>query len=183
MKDRSLLVVVDMQNDFICGSLGTKEAEAIVLKVADKIRSWDGDIIFTKDTHGENYLESREGRRLPVLHCIAGTEGHELHPDIDGARRAYTEACGVDCVIIEKPSFGSLELAGLIGSGSYDRIEFAGLCTDICVISNVLIAKAASPESDIIVDASCCAGVTPQSHKNALDAMRACQIDVIGDAL
>lgn len=179
MKSGSLLVVVDMQNDFISGSLGTKEAESIVPMVADKIRSWDGDIIFTKDTHDETYPETGEGKKLPVLHCIAGTEGHELHPDILNVRKEYEEKRGRECPVLEKRSFGSLDLADSVKNGHYDRIEFVGLCTDICVISNVLIVKAASPESAIMVDASCCAGVTPQSHMNALNAMRACQIDVI----
>lgn len=181
MKNSSLLVVVDMQNDFICGSLGTKEAESIVTNAADKIRSWDGDIVFTMDTHGENYLGTSEGKKLPVLHCIKGTDGHMLHPDIDAARSERDAMCEKKSIIIEKPSFGSLDLSDIIRGGQYDCIEFVGLCTDICVISNVLIAKAASPESTITVDASCCAGVSPESHINALRAMRSCQIDIINE--
>ena len=181
MKNKSLLIVVDMQNDFINGSLGTKEAEAIVPHVADKIRHWDGDIIYTKDTHGEDYLDTSEGKKLPVCHCIDGTAGHELHPDVDAARAEHTGKDEHISTIINKPSFGSLELARLVTKGKYDHIEFAGLCTDICVISNVMIVKAALPEAEIIVDAACCAGVTPESHRNALSAMKSCQIDIINE--
>ena len=178
--EKTLLVVVDMQNDFIDGSLGTGEAEAIVPKVAAKIHLWEGDMIFTKDTHSGEYLQTSEGRKLPVRHCISGTFGHELHPEIDGARMYQTQR-GKVSKVIEKPSFGSLELADIIKNGGYGRIEFVGLCTDICVISNVMIAKAAVPEAEIIVDASCCAGVTPESHRNALSAMKMCQIDIINE--
>ena len=181
MKNKSLLVIVDMQNDFINGSLGTKEAESIVKRVADKIRLWDGDIVYTKDTHGEDYLDTSEGKKLPVRHCIDGTLGHELHPDIDAARAERADKGAYSSTVIKKRSFGSLELARMVTEGNYDHIEFAGLCTDICVISNVMIVKAAVPEAEIVVDASCCAGVTPKSHRNALSSMKSCQIDIINE--
>lgn len=164
-----ILVVVDMQNDFIDGALGTKEAVAIVPNVVEKIKNFDGDkIIFTRDTHEENYMETQEGKNLPVPHCIRGTKGWELNPEIEALR---TEDA------IDKPSFGSMELASYLkGLDSVESIEFVGLCTDICVISNVMITKAALPEVPVIVDASCCAGVTPESHTNALNAMKMCQV-------
>ena len=147
-----VLVVVDMQNDFIGGALGTKEAVAIVPKVVEKIRNFEGRVLFTRDTHKEDYLDTQEGKKLPVAHCIKGTEGWELHPEIEALRKEDA---------LDKPTFGSTQI---------------GLCTDICVISNAMIAKAFIPEVPVIVDASCCAGVTPQSHKNALEAMKMCQI-------
>lgn len=164
-----ILVVVDMQNDFIDGALGTKEAVAIVPNVVEKIKKFDGDkIIFTRDTHEDNYMETQEGKNLPVIHCIRGTKGWELNPEIEALRKEE---------IFDKPSFGSMELASYLKKlDSVKSIEFVGLCTDICVISNVMITKAALPEVPVIVDASCCAGVTPESHKNALGAMKMCQV-------
>jgi len=169
-----ILVVVDMQNDFIDGALGTKEAIAIVPNVVEKIKNFDGDkIIFTRDTHEENYMETQEGKNLPVPHCIQGTNGWELNPEIEALR--IEDA-------IDKPSFGSMELASYLKElDGVESIEFVGLCTDICVISNVMITKAALPEVPVIVDASCCAGVTPESHKNALEAMKMCQVKIIGE--
>jgi len=168
-----ILVVVDMQNDFIDGALGTKEAVGIVPNVVEKIRSFDGDkIIFTRDTHEENYMETQEGKNLPVPHCIRGTNGWELNPEIEALRKEEA---------VDKPSFGSMELASYLKElDDVESIEFVGLCTDICVISNVMITKAALPEVPVIVDASCCAGVTPESHKNALEAMKMCQVKVLG---
>ena len=165
-----VLVVVDMQNDFIDGALGSSEAVAIVPYVKELISDFDGEIIFTRDTHGEDYLSTREGRRLPVSHCIKGTEGwqirEELLPDIP-----YT--------VIDKPTFGSMELADrLADMDDLSSVTLVGLCTDICVISNAMLIKARLPELDITVDARGCAGVTPESHRNALDAMRSCQIDI-----
>ena len=160
MKD--LLVVVDMQVDFVNGALGTKEAEQIVDSVVCKVkkaRECGKDIIFTLDTHGQDYLMSQEGKKLPVPHCIKGTQGWELVPELAGLARREE--------LLEKPTFGSMELVGL--------------CTDICVISNALLLKAALWESQILVDASCCAGVTPKSHENALEAMKMCQIQVEGE--
>ena len=169
-----VLVVVDMQNDFIDGALGTNEAVAIVPNVVEKIKSYDGDkIIFTRDTHEENYMETQEGRNLPVPHCIRGTKGWELNPKIEALCKENA---------IDKPSFGSMELASYLeGLEDIESIEFVGLCTDICVISNVMITKAALPEIPVIVDASCCAGVTPESHRNALEAMKMCQVRVINE--
>lgn len=164
------LIVIDMQNDFIDGALGTKEAEAIVENVKSKINSYkenNGRVIFTRDTHGSNYLDTPEGKKLPVTHCIKGTKGWEI---ADGL---YFDGCEV----IDKPSFG---FTGWY-KYSFDEIELIGLCTDICVVSNALILKALFPESDISVDASCCAGVTPESHKAALLTMKMCQIDVRGE--
>ena len=178
MKDRKILVAVDLQNDFIDGALGTKEAEAIVPAAAARIREWreDGAEIFaTLDTHEENYAETQEGRRLPVAHCIRGTEGWQLNPVI-------REALG-DCILVEKPTFGSIRLPELIrekiGDGKGAIIELIGLCTDICVVSNALLLKAAFPEATIRVSSGCCAGVTPEKHKAALETMASCQIDIL----
>ena len=170
---QNILVVVDMQNDFIDGALGTPEAVAIVPKVVEKIKSFEGKILFTRDTHEENYMETQEGRKLPVPHCIRGTAGWQLAP-------AIAELCEDTC--IDKPTFGSVELGQLLvelnAREAIGKITFVGLCTDICVISNVMIAKASLPEVEIAVDASCCAGVTPESHNNALEAMKMCQITI-----
>lgn len=178
MKDRKILVAVDLQNDFIDGALGTKEAEAIVPAAAARIREWreDGAEIFaTLDTHEENYAETQEGKRLPVAHCIRGTEGWQLNPVI-------REALG-DCILVEKPTFGSIRLPELIrekiGDGKDATIELIGLCTDICVVSNALLLKAAFPEATIRVSSGCCAGVTPEKHKAALETMASCQIDIL----
>ncbi len=174
-----ILVVVDMQNDFIDGALGTKEAQEIVPKVAEKIRKFEGKIFYTRDTHEKNYLDTQEGKKLPVVHCIRGTEGWALHPEIE---RLRTEEP------VDKPAFGSIELGYAIkeylteqivlGEENVESITLAGLCTDICVISNAMILKAMFPEIPVTVDASCCAGVTPESHKNALEAMKMCQIQI-----
>lgn len=169
-----LLVVVDMQKDFVDGALGTPEAQAIVDSVAKKVsaeKAAGTDLIFTLDTHEANYLETAEGKHLPVEHCIRGTEGWMLIPEL----RSLAEGCK----IVEKPTFGSTRLAHLAASNRYDSIELIGLCTDICVISNALLLKAAVPETPISVDASCCAGVTPASHENALSAMNMCQITIV----
>ena len=167
---RKLLVVVDMQKDFIDGALGTPEAQKIVPAVCEKIRSFDGDIIFTKDTHSSLYMDTQEGRKLPVPHCIKGTDGWELYGDISSLSQGYR--------IIEKPTFGSVELANAVTGGNYSEVELIGLCTDICVISNAMMIKAFLPEIPVSVDSSCCAGVTPESHENALKSMQMCQIDI-----
>lgn len=167
---KKLLVVVDMQKDFVDGALGTAEAVAIVPAVAEKIKNFDGEIIFTKDTHSSIYLMTQEGKNLPVEHCIKGTDGWELIDEI----KPFSK----DCRIIEKPAFGSIELANVIADGDYSSVELVGLCTDICVISNAFIIKAYLPEILVSVDSSCCAGVTPESHNNALNAMKVCQITV-----
>lgn len=167
-----LLVVVDMQKDFIDGSLGTKEAQAIVPKVAERVMSGQAageEIIFTLDTHGEDYLETLEGKKLPVKHCLKGTDGWQLCKELAGiAGRRF-----------EKGTFGSLECAKYAAEGGYDQVELIGLCTDICVISNAMLLKAAMPQTRICVRADCCAGVTPESHINALKAMEMCQIEII----
>lgn len=173
---KKFLVVVDMQNDFIDGALGTKEAVGIVPFVVKKIQTFDGEIFVTYDTHFENYTETLEGKNLPVPHCIKGTEGHKLNSDVQKALygKKYTE--------VEKLTFGSVDLPDLIKQAAGDRefsIELIGLCTDICVISNALLLKANFPETRISVDSACCAGVTPDSHRAALTAMKMCQINVI----
>ena len=174
-----LLVVVDMQNDFITGSLGTPEAEAIVPNVIQKIESWDGDIVATLDTHEENYLETTEGKFLPVPHCIFSTEGHCIESDVYAALQHKGGECRL--TYVQKPTFGSTALPEIIRGKNYESIEIIGLCTDICVVSNTLILKANYPETEIIVDASCCAGVTPETHKAALATMKMCHIKIVGE--
>lgn len=175
---KKVLIVVDMQKDFIDGALGTPEAVAIVPAAAEKIRQFNGDAIFvTLDTHGENYLQSLEGRKLPVPHCIPGTPGYGLDTEIQAA------LAGKTYTLVEKVTFGSLSLPRLIYDkfrGAPLQIELLGLCTDICVVSNALILRASFPNAPMVVDARCCAGVTPESHQAALRTMQSCQIDVIG---
>ncbi len=170
---KNILLVIDMQNDFIDGALGTKEALAIVEKVRSKIENFDGEVIFTRDTHEKNYMETLEGKKLPVAHCIRGTFGWEIRSELEALRKTPA---------IDKPTFGSKELAELLAEkhadGGIGEITLIGLCTDICVISNALLIKAYLPEVKITVDASCCAGVTPESHEKALDAMGMCQINI-----
>ncbi len=171
---KKLLVVVDMQNDFITGSLGSPEAQKIVPYIKAKTAEFkrNGDkILFTRDTHHKNYLSTQEGIRLPVEHCIDGTEGHLITNELDTA----------GCEVFDKPTFGSLELAERIAemAKDCDGIELCGLCTDICVVSNALILKAKLPEIKITVDAKACAGVSESSHKAALLTMKMCQVDVI----
>ena len=166
-----ILVVVDMQKDFIDGALGTKEATLIVPYVKELIESFDGKVLFTRDTHFDNYMETEEGKKLPVPHCIKGTDGWQIHPSLDALRK--TDA-------IDKITFGSTELVEVLGrEKDIEGITFVGLCTDICVISNVMVVKAFYPEIPLTVDAKGCAGVTPESHKRALEAMKVCQIDII----
>ena len=173
---RKILIVIDMQNDFIDAALGTKEAVSIVEAVKDKICSYAPEnVIATMDTHGENYMETQEGKYLPVPHCIKGSEGWKIRSDIaallEGAK------------IYEKPTFGSTALAADLKelSGREEiELELVGLCTDICVASNALLLKAFMPEVKISVDAACCAGVTPEKHLAALETMRSCQIQVTG---
>lgn len=172
---KRILVVVDMQNDFISGALGTKEAQAIVPKVREKIQNFDGWVYFTMDTHGEDYLSTQEGRNLPVKHCVKGTWGWKLNPQIDQVRQSTP---------VEKNTFGSKGLADVLKARNtyeepLEEIQLVGVCTDICVISNALLVKAFCPEAAVSVRASCCAGVTPHSHETALAAMRACQIDIV----
>ena len=167
------LIVVDMQNDFIDGALGTPEAVAILPHVKAKIENFNGMVLFTRDTHETNYLSTQEGRNLPVEHCIKGTDGWQIHPELELLRK--TEA-------IDKPTFGSTALVHLLQRAQdLESVELIGLCTDICVISNAMLIKAAFPEIPVTVDAKCCAGVTPQSHQNALDAMKMCQIKIVNE--
>ena len=174
---RKVLVVIDMQNDFIDGSLGTPEAQAIVPRVAAKMKEYDPQNIFlTRDTHYANYLETQEGRKLPVEHCIEGTHGWQLCDAVAAAAGGAT--------VVDKPTFGSNRLAALLMTERAQEaleLELIGLCTDICVVSNALLFKAAMPEAPITVDASCCAGVTPERHRAALETMKSCQIDVINE--
>ena len=202
------LLVIDMQNDFITDALGTPEAPKIVDSVCSLIRSFDGQVVYTRDTHFENYLDTQEGRKLPVEHCIKDTDGWQICKEV-------RECIGEDDLIVDKVTFGAEELPNLLrermqqmqkesgaavsdeASVSSDRcsdkenntevlnkfvpeeIHLAGLCTDICVISNAMICKAAFPETPIYIHADCCAGVTPKSHQTALDAMQACQIEIV----
>ncbi len=167
-----ILIVVDMQNDFIDGALGTSEAVAIVPYVKEVVEGFDGKVIFTRDTHFENYLESQEGKNLPVPHCIKGTKGWEITPVLDALRTSEP---------VDKVTFGSCDLIDRLKEvGDIESITFVGLCTDICVISNAMVVKAFFPEIPLIVDARGCAGVTPESHRRALEAMQVCQIQVTG---
>ncbi|MCL2756899.1 MAG: cysteine hydrolase [Coriobacteriia bacterium] len=209
---KKLLIVVDMQNDFITGTLGSPQAQSIVPLVKAKIEQYrqNGDaVLFTRDTHQDNYLETQEGRYLPVVHCIEGTEGHAIAEglltaglDTNGLLTAGLDIKGLDIKglvtagldtnglsangsltngdeVFDKPTFGSLELASLVAKGGFDEIELCGLCTDICVVSNALILKAQLPEIKVTVDARCCAGVSDESHNAALLTMKACQVDII----
>lgn len=168
---KNLLIVVDMQNDFITGSLGSIEAQGILPYVEKKIRDTiaaGDEVVFTKDTHHPSYLNSQEGAHLPVLHCVEGTPGWEIHSSLSPFAK----------IIFVKPGFGSTELVDYVRAGSYDRVELVGLCTDICVVTNALMLKGALPELPIRVDSKGCAGVTPQTHQAAIDTMKMCQIDV-----
>lgn len=171
---QKVLIVVDMQNDFIDGALGTAEAVAIVPAVKAKIENFDGTVLFTRDTHFDNYMETQEGKNLPVPHCIKGTEGWQIRPELDALRK--TEA-------IDKLTFGSSELGPMLQKmnqeEAIEEITVIGLCTDICVISNVMIAKAFLPEVPVVVDSACCAGVSVETHNNALKAMQVCQVKVL----
>lgn len=164
------LIVVDMQNDFITGSLGSEAAKGIVPKVVSKVRGFEGEVIFTRDTHGSDYLNTQEGRKLPVIHCQKGTVGHEICDEL----KPFVSK------VIDKPTFGSLDLPDVIRlyNEPVDEIYLCGLCTDICVISNAMILKATFPETTIVVYKDCSAGVTKESHETALSAMRAAQIEV-----
>ena len=171
---KKILLVVDMQNDFINGTLGSKDAEAIVEKVVDKVKSYENEeslIIYTKDTHFENYLETEEGKKLPVKHCVKDTNGWEIPSVILRDNKN----------IIEKYTFGSVDLFNELNKieEKIESIELIGLCTDICVVSNALLAKAYFPNKKIMVDEKCCAGVTKESHKNAIETMKMCQIEIL----
>ncbi len=178
MSDKKFLIVVDMQKDFVDGALGTKEAQAIVAAAAGRIRECREagyTVIATLDTHGEDYLSTREGLKLPVKHCVRGTGGWALDKTIAKELKG--------CAMVEKPAFGSVRLPEIIRAmteeGDRVTVELIGLCTDICVVSNALILKAFFPEADIMVRESCCAGVTPEKHRAALETMASCQIDIL----
>lgn len=177
---KKVLVVVDMQNDFVDGALGTKEAVLIIDNVVNKIQSFDGDIYVTYDTHTKDYLNTSEGAKLPVIHCVKDTPGWKLN---DKVQEALDKKANYK--VYEKPTFGSVKLAEdlnkLNENEGISEITFIGLCTGICVISNAMIAKAYMPEVPINIDASCCACVTPDSHKTALDAMQLCQMNIINN--
>jgi nicotinamidase-related amidase len=180
---KKILVLIDCQNDFITGSLANPEAQKKVKNIVKKVEEFDGDaIIYTLDTHEENYLETEEGKKLPVVHCVRDTQGWELNPEISEAlSNAVKREVTVD--IIEKPTFGSFDLPlrvkEIVGEEPFD-VDFVGFCTDICVVSNALILKAAAYQTaNITVDSNCCAGVTPEKHEAALETMRSCQINVI----
>ena len=164
------LIVVDMQVDFITGALGSKDAETIVPNVVRKVQNFDGKVLFTRDTHFDDYLKTQEGLKLPIPHCIKDTAGWQICDEL----QPYVKTA------VDKITFGSVELPQILKDfgASIDEIELCGLCTDICVISNAMLLKAAFPEARISVDASCCAGVTVESHNTALDAMRAVQIEI-----
>ena len=169
---KQLLVVVDMQNDFVTGALGTNEAKVIVPRIdclCHVYKEFGDEIVFTRDTHSQDYLSTQEGKILPVKHCIEGTWGWQI---VDELQRFATK-------VIDKPTFGSTQLASYVAQGNYDQVTLVGLCTDICVISNALLIKASCPELKVRVDAGCCAGVTPASHENALQAMKMCQIEIV----
>ena len=166
-----ILVVVDMQVDFIAGALGSDAAKAIVPNIVDKVKNFDGEIIFTRDTHSEYYLNTQEGKKLPVPHCIKNTEGWQICDEL----KPYAAK------VVDKETFGSVDLPQIIKNidNNIEAIETCGLCTYICVISNAMILKAAFPEVRISVDGLCCAGVTTESHNTALDAMKAVQIEIV----
>ena len=165
------LIVVDMQKDFINGSLGSKLAEKIVPKVVEKVKNFDGKVIFTRDTHFADYMQTQEGKKLPVPHCIKDTDGWQICDEL----KDYAND------VVDKITFGSVDLPGILKDygNEIDEIELCGLCTDICVISNAMILKASFPETKIVVDGKCCAGVSVESHKTALEAMKAVQIEIL----
>lgn len=175
--ENKVLICVDMQNDFVSGVLGSEEAKAIVPNVVDKVKNWNGDIIFTKDTHDENYLNTLEGKKLPVKHCIRDTYGWEIIPElldyVDGNH------------VIRKNTFGCSYwhwyLTRWDGECKYDEVHLIGLDLDICVITNALIIKTICPETEVFVDVSCCAGSTPVKYKAAIEVMKSSQINVIGE--
>lgn len=168
-----VLVIIDMQNDFIDGALGSAQAQAVTARLADFAKAFDGEILFTKDTHNADYLQTQEGKKLPVEHCIRGSRGWEIHSSFKDVRGK----------VFEKLTFGSLELARYLQEEQRhqppDSITLSGVCTDICVISNALLLKAFLPETRIVVDASLCAGTSQEGHENALNAMKACQIEIL----
>lgn len=170
-----ILAVIDMQRDFIDGALGSERAKAIVPAVKEKIESFDGKVVFTRDSHSDDYLQTLEGSKLPVKHCVKGSPGARIHPELEPFCKG--------ALVIDKSAFGSVELARRLRDFNekepVESVCLVGLCTDICVISNALLIKAFLPEVPVIVDASRCAGVSPESHETALDAMAACQVEIV----
>lgn len=172
---KKFLIVVDIQKDFVDGSLGTAEAQAMIPAAVEKIRKHEGKIFVTLDTHEENYLETSEGRHLPVVHCVHDTEGWQLNSEIEKA------LVGHDVVTVKKGTFGNTALPALLekeAAGEEFEVELIGLCTDICVVSNALVIKSMLPEVPLKVDAACCAGVSPETHNAALTVMRCCQVEI-----
>lgn len=173
---KKALVVVDMQNDFITGVLGNEACRAVVPRVVERVQEAVNDrtdLIFSQDTHQENYLSTQEGRKLPVFHCIQDTDGWKIIPEL-------AETAEKKGILFRKETFGSRDIAEYIRAHGYEEVELIGVCTDICVISNAMTIKAFAPEAEISVNAACCAGVTPQSHQTAIEAIRACQINITG---
>ena len=175
--NRKILIVVDMQNDFTYGALRNEDAISIIPKVVEKIKNYEGEVIFTYDTHHEDYMHTQEGRKLPVPHCIQGSEGYKLVPEIEELRNI------LQAKTYEKETFGCVQLAldiqKMNEEDKIEEIELSGICTDICVISNAMLIKAAVPNVTIKVDSACCAGVTKESHQTALAAMAGCQMEII----
>ena len=171
---KKLLIVVDMQNDFVTGSLGTKEASEIAPAIAEYVRQFDGEVVFTRDTHNENYSKTQEGQKLPVMHCLKGTDGWQIVPQLhefsanEGKYR-----------IFDKPTFGSTQLAQFVSENAPEEVQLVGVCTGICILSNAVLIKAFAPEIPVKVIADLCACVTPESHETALRAMETCQIEII----
>lgn len=171
---KELFVIIDMQNDFLTGTLANPDGVAVIpniVDVATTVKANGGTIVFTRDTHTDGYLDTREGRLLPIPHCISGTEGHQIVSEL----QPFTQ----NAIVFDKPSFGSLELAEYAKKNAFDKITLVGVCTDICVISNAFTLKTYLPESEIVVLKDCCAGVTPDGHENALKAMQAAQITIL----
>ncbi len=169
---KEVLVVIDMQKDFLTGALANANEKIVTENVKSKIEKWRSagkEIVFTRDTHGENYLKTQEGQNLPVVHCIKNTEGWQI---VEGLKEPQDK-------VFDKPTFGSVELANYVRTGDYDRVELVGVCTDICVVSNAILIKAFSPETVVAVDGACCAGVTAETHDAALKTMAACQIELV----
>lgn len=179
MMEKKKLIIIDVQNDFITGSLGTEEARRMLPRLIDEAGRFSGEILMTQDSHSENYLDTQEGKMLPVPHCMIGTEGWGFPQELEKLRMER----GIK--VYQKPCFGSVDLVADLKdayeNNLLDSVELVGICTDICVVSNALMIKAAMPELPVFVDASCCAGVTPQKHKAALEVMRSCQIIVRGE--
>lgn len=181
---KNVLIVVDMQNDFITGALANPEGQKIVSGIAELVKTFNGDIIATRDTHFYNYRDTQEGKRLPVCHCIKETEGWQIVPEITSAlcqriTESLENSTRGTVTTIDKYSFGSNKLGEIIAKKRYANVELVGVCTDICVISNALIIKAYAPEATVIIHKNLCAGVTPESHEIALKAMAACQCDIV----